>query len=151
MRNILAGIGLLGGVIAGIVLIVAVIFAVLGFRVITAGLFGAGEAHIRTQSADFRLTAYQRFFDQCASIQGLEGTIDELTAQLDMLEPTGRSHDLAVTSLTGTKSLRHQAIATYNQDALKWTVGQFRGSDLPYQLLDSNYPAQRGKTICAVR
>lgn len=136
-------------------------FAGLNFalKVATATLYGRGEAHIEIQSAPFRIEAYQSFFNQCASIQGLEGQIDELTAQLAQQEPGTRAYNLSLSSLTGTKGLRHSAIAKYNQDALKdYTEGQFRDRDLPYQLVDNEYPPggesiapNGGKTVCAVQ
>jgi len=130
-----------------------------GFGVATANIFGRGEAHKQIQSAPFRIGAYQYFFNQCASIQGLEGKIDELTTQLAQLEPGTREHNYTLASLTGVKGLRHEAIRKYNQDALKdYTEGQFRDKDLPYQLVDSKYPPEPGtvvpnggKTECAVR
>ena len=140
--------------LVSLVTVLAIIFGIIagiwGLRIATAGLIGKGEAHIRTQSATFRLQAYEGFFDQCSSIQGLEGQIDELTGQLLMLKSGTRSYEYTLSALTGTKGLRRAAIAKYNQDALKWTVGQFRDSDLPYQLLNSDYPSENGDTLCAL-
>lgn len=140
------------GLLGAIVLYVVIASAVWGFGVATAGIFGRGEAHKEIQSKEFRLGAYQYFFNQCASIQGLEGQIDELTVQLAQLKPGTREYNLTLSSLTGTKGLRHVAIAKYNQDALKdYTEGQFRDRDLPYQIPDTNYPDKGGKTVCAVQ
>jgi hypothetical protein len=120
-----------------------------GIRVATAGLIGRGNAEIQIESAPYRISAYDHFFNQCASIQGLEGQIDELTAQLDLTEPNTRAYNLTMSSLTGVKAMRHSAIAQYNADASKdYTVGQFRDSNLPYRLMDSNYP-NGSKTVCA--
>lgn len=139
------------GVIGAIVLWIAIASAVWGFGVATAGIYGRGEAQKEVQSKDFRLEAYHYFFNQCASIQGLEGKIDELTVQLEQLEPGTRTYDYTLSSLTGVKGLRHEAIRKYNQDALTWTKGQFRDNDLPYEIPDTNYPKEGGKTRCAVR
>ena len=130
-----------------------------GLRVATASLVGWGEAYILIQSAPFRVEAYQYFFNQCASIQGLEGKIDELTAQLNQMERGTREFNYTLSSLTGAKGLRREAIAKYNQDAQKgYTEGQFRDKALPYQLADNGYPSASGvippnggKTTCAVR
>ena len=128
-----------------------VVVAIWGLGVATAGIYGRGEAHKDIQSADFRIQAYQTFFNQCASIQGLEGQIDELTTALEYYQPGSREYNITVTSIAGVKGARHQAIARYNQDALKdWTEGQFRDADLPYQIPDTNYP-EGGKTRCAIR
>jgi hypothetical protein len=149
----------LGSIAVVLVLWMTIASAIWGFGVATAGIYGAGEARKEIQSAPFRIEAYQYFFNQCASIQGLEGQIDEITVQLNAFEPGTRAYELTLSSLTGTKGLRHNAIAKYNQDALKdYTQGQFRDNDLPYQLVDSNYPPEPGaivpnggKTICATR
>ncbi len=139
------------GIVAAIVLWIAIASAVWGFGVATAGIYGRGEARKEIQSAEFRIEAYQHFFNMCGSIQGLEGQIDELTAELELFEPGSREYTHTVKSLTGVKGYRHQAIARYNQDALKdYTEGQFRDKDLPYQIPDTNYPEEGGKTVCAL-
>ena len=127
--------------------------AVWGIGVATAGIYGRGEAYKQIQSADFRIQGYQTFFNQCASIQGLEGQIDELNAALNKYYERGsREYNITVTSILGVKGARHQAIAKYNQDAVKnWTEGQFRDVDLPYRITDTNYPDEGGKTVCAVK
>lgn len=135
-----------------IVLWIAIASAIWGFGVAGAGIFGRGEAYKEIQSADFRIQAYQAFFNQCASIQGLEGQINELTVALGHYDRGSREYNITVTSIAGVKGARHQAIAKYNQDALKnWTEGQFLDSDLPYRIQDTNYPDEGGKTVCAVR
>jgi hypothetical protein len=140
------------GLVGFIVLWLAVASAIWGFGVATAGIFGRGEAHKEIQSADFRIQAYQTFFNQCASIQGLEGQIDELIAARESYERGSREYNITVTSIAGVKGARHQAITKYNQDTRKnWTEGQFRDADLPYQIPDTNYPNEGGKTVCAVR
>ena len=147
-RIILYGILAIAGMLLLWVLIAGAIF---GFRVATAGIVGRGEAHIQIQSADFRIQAYQHFFNVCGSIQGLEGQIDELTALLGQFEPGSREYNMTATSLAGVKGYRHQAIAQYNADATKnWTEGQFKDNDLPYRIPDTNYPKEGGKTVCAL-
>ena len=127
-----------------------IILASFGMRVATAGLFGAGEAHIRTQSADFRLAAYNHFFDLCASVQGNEGQLDALYQELELQAPESRDYGYTVKSITGVQGIRAQSVARYNQDVLKWTVGQFRDSDLPYHLSSPvPYDPEGSKTECA--
>lgn len=139
------------GLVGAIVLWIVLASAIWGFGVATAGIYGRGEARKQIQSAEFRIEAYQHFFNMCGSIQGLEGQIDELTAVLDTYEPGSREHNHYLNSLVGVKGARHQAIAKYNQDAFKdYTEGQFRDRDLPYQIPDTNYPEEGGKTVCAL-
>lgn len=122
--------------------------AVWGFGVATAGIYGRGEAHKQINSANFRIPAYDHFFNVCSSIQGMEGNIDELTAQYNATT-NERDKNIVLASLTGVKAARHQAIASYNADARKdYTEGQFRDSDLPFRITDSDYPKEGGKTSC---
>ena len=128
-------------ILGSVLLWLAIASAVWGLRVATAGIYGRGQAHIQIQSADFRIAAYDHFFNQYASIKGLEGQIDELTNQLSQVTPRTREYNYTLSSLTGTKGLRHRAIQDYNADAQKsWTEGQFRDNDLPYQIPDTEYP-----------
>ncbi len=127
--------------LGAIILWIVIASAIWGFGVATADIFGRGEAHKKIHSANFRMEAYDKFFNEYASIKGLEGQIDELTSQLNLLEPGTREYNLTLSSLTGTKGLRHTAIQKYNADAQKnWTEGQFRDRDLPYQIADTTYP-----------
>jgi len=141
-----------GGFVVLFLVVWGIILASFGMRVATAGLFGAGEARIRTQSADFRLAAYNHFFDLCAAIQGHEGQLDALYDELGLFGPATKDYGNTVKSITGVQGIRAQSIARYNQDALKWTVGQFRDSDLPDHLSSIvPYPIEGGKTECAYR
>lgn len=129
------------GLVGLIILWLVLASAIWGFGVATAGLYGRGEARKQIQSADFRITAYDYFFNQYASIKALEGQIDELTATLNSLQPGTRDYTYTLSALTGTKGLRHVAIQKYNADARKeWTIGQFRDAGLPYQIADTEYP-----------
>jgi len=127
--------------IMGVLAIWVLIAAIWGLGVATAGIYGRGEARKQIQSAEFHITAYQQFYNQYASIKSLEGQIDELSNQLELLEPGTKAYNHTLTSLTGTKGLRHQAIQQYNADARKsYTEGQFRAEDLPYEIPDTEYP-----------
>lgn len=133
-------------VLVSFVLLLLIPLGVWGFRVATAEWRGRGDAHIQLNSAEFRIAAYDHFHDLCASIQGNEGQIDALQAQLQDAE-SERSRDLIRASLAGVIGGRKQAIARYNEDANKeYTVGQFRDSDLPYHLEPFDYPDPNGRT-----
>jgi len=134
--------------VIGLVVLGAVITASLwGFGVIFAPQIGKGEARKQINSGDFRIQAYDHFFNACASIQGLEGQLD---AQKEALSTaTGDTRDRILTNIAGIQGARSQAIAQYNADARKgYTIGQFRASDLPYQLPVGAYTG--GKTSCVV-
>lgn len=128
-------------IVVSIAAIWGMIAGIWGLGVATAGIYGRGEAHKVINSSDFRIAAYDHFFNQYASIKSLESQIDELTATLALLEQGTREYNYTLTSLTGVKNLRHQAIQQYNADAMKdWTEGQFRDAQLPYQIADTDYP-----------
>jgi hypothetical protein len=74
---------------------------------------------------------------------GLEGSIDENLATLDLLEPGTKEYNRVLVNITALKSLRHQAIQAYNAEASKdYTAGQFRDNNLPYQIEDTEYPLE---------
>lgn len=134
--------------IAGLLGILIVSFGLWGLGVALAPIFGRGEAHKQLNSAQYRIAAYDHFFEQCSSIQGTEGSIDALVAQLENTEGE-RARNLVNSSLAGAKALRLQAINDYNADARKgYTEGQFRDSDLPFYIEPTNYPDEGRKTSC---
>lgn len=139
---ILAGIGVL-------VVMFGLFGATLAFRYYTADVRGTVGAQERIKSPEFRIRAYQGFFDRCAAIQALEGQIDELAGTLALMEPNSRQWNITLTGLTGTKGLRHTAIAGYNGDSSKeWTDAQFKAESLPYRIPDTGYPTEGVKTVC---
>lgn len=137
--------------ILGIFAIIAFAFVItlftLGLRTATAGIFGAAEAHIQIQSAEFRRAAQATFYDQCAGIQGNEAQIDALLVTLDS-DIDQRTRNFTVTQLGGVTASRGAAIAKYNADASNtYQEGQFRDADLPFQIPLTDYP-EGGPTIC---
>lgn len=139
--------------VAGVVLVVALWLvlasAIWGLRVATAGIYGRGEARIQIQSAANRIASYEHFFNLCAAVQGQEAQIDALEAELAQHAEGSKDRARTLTNLTGVRAARGRSIAQYNADARKdYTSGQFRDSDLPYQLDATEYP-EGGKTSCA--
>lgn len=107
-----------------------------------------GKLQARQQiqgSGDYRIQAYNHFFDLCASIT----TMDQALQQTVANEKTDKGESLQIdrTNFTAQLNSRDDAANTYNQDAQKsYTVGQFKASKLPFQI-----PAyQKGKVYqCA--
>lgn len=133
-----------------LVLVVWIAFAsaIWGFGVATAGIYGRGEARKQIQSAEMRIPAYNHFFDLCASIQGNEAQIDALEQELEHHSSGSKDHARVLANIAGVTAARQRAIAQYNADARKdYTIGQFRDSDLPYQLDTAEYP-EGGGTTC---
>lgn len=107
------------------------------------GMFQRTTADFRGETAaleeiladpDRRITAYEHFFDLCASIQGHEDTIRALQSELDGGVSDSRAEQIRG-AITVNQSQRDGKIRQYNLDASKdYTVGQFRDANLPHQL-----------------
>ncbi len=119
-----------------------------GFSVATAGVHGRGEAKKQLQSAGYRISAYDHFFDLCASVQNDEASLD---AQFDLLTTTSQTNIVEV-NIAALKANRMRGINQYNADASKdYTLGQFQSSKLPYQLAALAYDKKGDpKTTCAL-
>lgn len=128
--------------IAVIITGLALFFGVLGFRYYTADIRGRVDAQETIKSGANRIAQYDRFFNLCASIQAQEGMLTYLEEELGAAAPEDKARISA--NITGVQAARARAIAQYNADATKnYTSGQFRDSDLPYQL------SVEGVTQCA--
>lgn len=139
------------GIIA-VVVIFAIVFlvGVYGFGFLkrtTADFRGETEAIEETQAnGDYRIASYNHFYDLCASVKSLENKIDNMKSELEKTDKDQRELVLNA-SITASKNKRAELINTYNADARKdFTVGQFRASDLPYQL-----DVDEEETICTAR
>lgn len=116
--------------IVALLLIFALVIGVWVFRVKTADIKGAGDQVIQTKGdANYRIAAYDRFYDLCASIQALE---DQLGV---MADATGIPADQRDTNILALTNQRNTLIRQYNADARKTdTRGAFLASDLPFQI-----------------
>lgn len=96
---------------------------------------------------NFRIEAYDRFFNQCASVQSIESTL-QATKQELASNPSERRRGQLETNITALIAARADAVNTYNADSHKtYTSGQFKSNDLPFQI-DINIPTE-GITTCA--
>jgi|SRR5690554_2957043 len=127
----------IAGAILALTLLIAGGFA---FRWVTADIRGEMDARETILAdGDFRITAYNSFFNQCAAIQNHEGRIASLELELNDTEnpPSESRAETIRMSLTAIRSQRTAAINNYNGDAAReWTSGQFRDEGLPYQIDD---------------
>ena len=138
----------IGGAVVAVLLFVAV--WILGFALSwwAAPWQGKLEARREITSGASRIANYNSFFNLCASVQSNEARIDELETTVELVTDAAEKQRLTI-SLGGVKALRHEGIRTYNANARKdYTAGQFRDSDLPYQLTDSDYSKGERKTSC---
>lgn len=122
--------------------------ALWGFSVATAGIYGRGEAHKQIQSAGSRIANYNHFFNLCAAIQSDEASLDAQFTALAMAETTSDRSRIQ-TNIAALQANRARGINQYNVNARKdYTAGQFRDSDLPYQLPTTDYTQKGEKTSC---
>lgn len=121
-------------VVGSIAIIVALTMGGFGIRYLLAPVRGAVDAREQIQSAPNRIVQYNHFFDLCASIQGNEDAIVAQRAQLATAE-TVENRARINANIAGITAARARNIADYNADAAKsYTDGQFRDSNLPYQI-----------------
>lgn len=119
-------------IIVGLVLTAMAVFGFGAFSRSTANFRGETAAIERTRAnAQFRLQAYQGFFDRCAAIQAAE---DQARIYRDRLDDAPDNAE-ARTNLDAVLANRARLIRSYNADATAdFTEGQFLDNALPYQI-----------------
>lgn len=116
------------------VVIVFLIGGGLGLRYMFAEPTGATEAREDTQSGSNRIAQYDRFYDLCSSAKTAQDQITNLEEERDAGVSESRA-DQITASITALKGKRDEAVNKYNSLAQRdYTAGQFRDSDLPYEL-----------------
>jgi hypothetical protein len=145
------GLTVIGWIGAFLVLIALTVAGTWAFRWYTADFKGQLTAREEILSGANRITAYNHFFNLCASVQASEGGLDALTTELTAYTPGTSDYSRTLTNITGVRANRARSIAQYNADAAKdYTTGQFRDLDLPYELGTAQYVPEKGsKTRCA--
>lgn len=131
-----------------VAVVVAGVLLTLGgyaWKYIMAPVAGRANAEWKIESADSRIANYNKYFDQCATIQGYESAIEVQQATLaTATEAADKSRIQTV--IAGIKAQRSRAIAQYNADVRKvYTDARFKDSSLPSQIDDSY---QGSKTVC---
>lgn len=123
-----------GWTLFGFLLVIAVTAGVLLWRYVIAAPAGKVQARQQIQSGNYRIAAYNHFFDLCASVQTKEATIAALQQELATRPPESRIEQINA-SITANVAGRADDINQYNADAEKdYTLAQFRASKLPFQL-----------------
>lgn len=136
----------------GLALLVIVVVVAL-MDVFGVGFFSRATANFRGQTAaiektkanaDFRLHSYNEFFDLCAGVQASEDRIQIATDTLVRMKGTDQE-TTAIVNLAAIESERATLVREYNAKASRsFTDGQFRSSNLPYQL----DPSRQKETSC---
>ncbi|QBI53472.1 hypothetical protein [Streptomonospora litoralis] len=110
------------------------IYAFGGLARVTAGWRGEGEEIERTEAdGDFRIAAYEEFYNLCTSVQDAEADIASLETELESDPPQARETQIQA-SLTAIRNTRAQAINDYNAAAAQEHRAELRDSDLPERL-----------------
>jgi len=153
MKDIFAGFGILGAIVIAFIALIALglgLFVlnqeVLRFK---APIIGETERIETVNSGEFRIRAYNQFFDICESVQNAEGRIDIADDVLQNADPSDRFYSTYVLNLAGAKQSRVNAVNDYNSNSRKdWTEAIFKDSDLPWGI-SIDYEPHGRKTICA--
>lgn len=142
MRNVIF-------VVFSVIVAAALIFivSVYGFGFLqreTADFRGeTGQIEDTKANSYYRIASHDHFYDSCASVQSIEGKIVNMQEELAETDE-GQRETVLKTSITAAKNKRAELISSYNADARKEaTQGQFRASDLPYELNENEE-----ETIC---
>lgn len=136
----ISGLTLAGGIAALVVLLILASMAIFGWGFLAQATADfRGETSKKEQveaSGQYRIAAYDSFFNLCASVQAQEDAIANQLAERETAAPTRQAQIDA--NVTASRNVRASLIRQYNADAAKsYTAGQFRDSNLPYQL-DTN-------------
>ncbi len=128
--------------IAVVFLVVVYVFGFLQRE--TADFRGeTGQIEQTKANSSYRIASYDQFYDKCASVQSLESKITNMEEELALTGDDAQRKTVLNTSITASKNKRAELITSYNADARKEaTQGQFRASDLPYQI------KEEGNTSC---
>ncbi len=122
-------------IVGAICLLIALVGGSFIARYWLAGPAGAVDAVEQIQSGANRIAAYNHFFDLCAGVRADEVALEAQHMLLNAIEDDKFQRSRVQTNITGLQGHRAGLIEEYNANARKdYTVGQFRDSDLPYQL-----------------
>lgn len=124
------------GIALGLVIMVGVWFAFILFSNATADFRGNASVINKTRAnGAYRIAQYDHFFDLCASVQDQEVTIKAQEQELAFPDGSTNRKEQIRQNLSALVANRGEQINHYNADARKsYTAGQFRSSDLPYQI-----------------
>lgn len=123
--------GLVAVVVVGLVLGLMSVYGVGWFSRTTADYRGKTGVINKTRGdSTYRIAAYDHFYDLDARIKALGVQVCEMKAG-----GGGLPADQVKTNVLALKNQRINLVEEYNADARKaGTLGQFRASDLPYQI-----------------
>lgn len=123
----------------GAVVIAIPVLAVYGagwWKQITADFRGDTDVVEQISAdADYRIAAYEWFFDQCAAVQTKEAELAAAQAELETEGISDYRRQQVNTNITAITAARAELINEYNAEAQKAdTAANFLASELPYEL-----------------
>jgi hypothetical protein len=132
MNNIVKGFLLVLGTVA---VVLTLIFLPGIISIATAPFRGEVEKHELVEAdGSYRIAAYDQFYQLCSSIQSQNDTIKNLEDEMDSATDEQRKQQLQ-SGITANKNTKAQLANEYNAKAAsEYTRGQFKDSDLPYQI-----------------
>lgn len=144
------GLAIVAGILAIIVLIVVGAMAIFGFGFFqrsTADFRGkTGQIERTRADPDYRIQAYESFYNECAAVQTAETRIANSKANLRTDEKGSDDWYRDRADLSAQENNRADLINSYNAHAREAdTRAHFLASDLPYQL-----DASEEHTTCTV-
>lgn len=119
-----------GGIVLAVILTLVLVAGVFAVTVLWAPWKGAGEQRKAIHgSGEYRIAAYNRFYDDCAAVQAVEDQLAAMKADKTLPADQRAANVLALTNK------RNTLIRAYNADSRKEdTLANFKASDLPYQI-----------------
>ncbi len=124
-----------GVVVAVIVLLVGLFYLSGAISIFTAPFRGEVDKNEKVEAdGDYRIAAYDEFYKLCSSVQSKNDQINIL--QLEMNTTTDETRKAQLQSaITAQQNTKAELVNEYNSKAAgEYTKGQFRDSDLPYEI-----------------
>lgn len=85
--------------------------------------------------ADYRISQYEWFFDQCAAIQTKEAELAAAHTELETTTPSDYRRQQLNANISAITAARAELINAYNAEASKTdTAANFQASDLPHKI-----------------
>jgi hypothetical protein len=134
MSNTKVVLGIIGSILLAFIVGFLIWLLAFGIQWGTAPARGKLQAREQIQSGNYRIQAYNHFFDLCASVQTMDQALNQSYSDL-ATSTSDDDRERIRTNISGQMNTRNDAVNTYNADSHKsYTVGQFKSSNLPYSL-----------------
>lgn len=150
MHNERGALNVGAGIALGVLALVLLVVGGFALRWVTAEPRGALSQREKTiADGNYRIAAYDSFFDQCGAIQAKEDQIRQ-TEDRRIDDKSGSAGGFTSTQkdaiLLALKNSRAELVRSYNADAAKAdTKANFLASSLPYQINVNDY-----NTVCVL-